>query len=120
MCFFLFPAPWNPPARAAEAGEPVRVACVGDSITYGFTSSNAALHSYPSQLQNLLGDGYIIQMKTGKGKYKKIAAKKGKATSYTKKKLKRNTVYRFRIRSYKQNGSSKVYSAWSKPVKLRL
>lgn len=70
--------------------------------------------------KNINADGYIIQMKTGKGKYKKIAAKKGKATSYTKKKLKQNTVYRFRIRSYKQNGSSKVYSAWSKPVKLRL
>lgn len=70
--------------------------------------------------KNTKSDGYIIQMKTGKGKYRKIAAKKMKVTSFTKKKLKKNTVYFFRIRSYKKNGSSKIYSAWSKVKKIRL
>ena len=70
--------------------------------------------------KNSKATGYIIQMKIGNGKYKKIAAKKKKVTSFTKKKLKKNTVYRFRIRSYKQIGSTKVYSAWSKAVKVRL
>jgi len=70
--------------------------------------------------KNKKADGYQIQMKTGKGKYKKIASKKMKITSFTKKKLKKKTVYRFRIRSFKKNGSSMVYSPWSKAVKIRL
>lgn len=64
-------------------------------------------------------NGYLLQMKTGKGKYKKLASRKMKVTSFTKKKLKKNTVYRFRMRSYKKNGSSTVYSPWSKAVKIR-
>ncbi|MBN2686310.1 MAG: beta galactosidase jelly roll domain-containing protein [Pontiellaceae bacterium] len=37
---------------------PIRVACVGDSITFGMGTSDGM--SYPSQLQNLLGDGYTV------------------------------------------------------------
>lgn len=70
--------------------------------------------------KNKKADGYQIQMKTGKGKYKKIASKKMKITSFTKKKLKKNTVYCFRMRSFKKSGSSTVYSPWSKVVKIRL
>lgn len=37
-----------------------RVACVGDSITYGVLSTNAEEKSYPAQLQKLLGDEYEV------------------------------------------------------------
>ena len=38
----------------------IRVACVGDSITYGMTISDREHDSYPAQLQALLGDGYEV------------------------------------------------------------
>ncbi len=49
-------------APAAQGGKaPVRVACVGDSITQGFGSSNIATRSYPALLQQYLGDGYLVR-----------------------------------------------------------
>lgn len=36
-------------------GEPLRVACIGDSITEGAGLGNPALESYPARLQRLLG-----------------------------------------------------------------
>ena len=33
----------------------LRIACVGDSITYGAKIQDKFLHSYPAQLQQLLG-----------------------------------------------------------------
>lgn len=44
---------------AAVAGV-VKVACVGNSITYGFGLSDPATESYPAQLQQMLGDGYEV------------------------------------------------------------
>lgn len=38
----------------------IRVACVGDSITYGYGTDNWPYSSYPCQLQALLGDGYHV------------------------------------------------------------
>jgi lysophospholipase L1-like esterase len=38
---------------------PFNVACIGDSITAGVGSSNPS-NDYPSQLQDLLGDDYIV------------------------------------------------------------
>jgi lysophospholipase L1-like esterase len=38
----------------------IKVACVGDSITYGYGASSPA-HSYPSNLQLLLGDNFIVR-----------------------------------------------------------
>jgi len=38
----------------------VKVACVGNSITYGYTLPNPATDSYPSQLQQLLGETYEV------------------------------------------------------------
>ena len=38
----------------------VKVACVGDSITEGIGVADAAKDSYPSQLQNILGDTYEV------------------------------------------------------------
>lgn len=37
-----------------------KVACVGNSITYGYTLADPATESYPSQLQQLLGDAYEV------------------------------------------------------------
>ena len=42
----------------ARAAEPIKVACVGDSITQGAGAKSG--QSYPSQLQALLGDGYQV------------------------------------------------------------
>jgi len=41
----------------AEADSPVRVACVGDSITAGSGSTSP----YPAQLQAILGTGYFVR-----------------------------------------------------------
>lgn len=48
------------PLFAVARGEKVKVACVGNSITYGFTLEDPATQSYPAQLQKLLGDGYEV------------------------------------------------------------
>lgn len=45
---------------AGPAGEAVRVACVGDSITFGADLKDRAAESYPSVLQELLGGGYAV------------------------------------------------------------
>ena len=41
-------------ALAVGAAEKVRVACIGDSITFGYGIANRAVDSYPAQLQKLL------------------------------------------------------------------
>ena len=38
----------------------VRVACVGNSITYGYGTANPLTDSYPAQLQILLGEDYEV------------------------------------------------------------
>ena len=38
-----------------------KVACGGDSITWGFTIIHPAKHGYPAVLQHLLGDGYEVR-----------------------------------------------------------
>lgn len=38
----------------------IKVACVGDSVTYGFGVSGWAKNNYPAQLRALLGDGYNV------------------------------------------------------------
>lgn len=38
-----------------------KVACVGDSITWGFTIVNRAKYSYPAVLQQLLGEGFEVR-----------------------------------------------------------
>ena len=43
-----------------SAQKRVKVACVGNSITYGYTLPNPATDSYPSQLQQLLGETYEV------------------------------------------------------------
>lgn len=39
----------------------VRIACVGDSITYGAFVLGRKENCYPAKLQGLLGDGYVVR-----------------------------------------------------------
>ena len=40
--------------------QPIKIACVGNSITYGARVENREQNSYPSQLATMLGDGYEV------------------------------------------------------------
>lgn len=44
----------------AYGGEKIKVACVGNSVTYGAGIENREVNSYPVQLQRMLGDGYEV------------------------------------------------------------
>ena len=46
--------------RKKVAAQPVRVACVGNSITYGTDIEDREHFSYPVQLQQMLGNGYVV------------------------------------------------------------
>lgn len=61
---------------------------------------------------------YVIYMKQGNGKYKELAKRKPKKNVYVKQ-LKPGKTYRFRIRSYKQVGKKKYFSAYSKSIKIK-
>ncbi len=43
------------------ARDKIRVACVGNSITFGATIKNRAQDSYPAQLQQMLGEEYEVK-----------------------------------------------------------
>ena len=45
---------------ATEPARRIRIACVGNSITFGHDIVNRELNCYPAQLQALLGDGYDV------------------------------------------------------------
>lgn len=45
--------------EAPKDGE-VKIACVGDSVTYGHGVSGWISNNYPKQLDNLLGEGYCV------------------------------------------------------------
>lgn len=45
---------------ATVAAAPVRVAAVGDSITYGIGTANPAWYAYPAQLQRMLGETWLV------------------------------------------------------------
>lgn len=47
---------WHP----LKAAEKIKVACVGNSITYGTGIANRDTDSYPAQLQKLLGEQYTV------------------------------------------------------------
>ena len=46
---------------SSAADGQIKVACVGDSITYGHGVSNWPQNNYPAVLGRLLGDGYHVQ-----------------------------------------------------------
>ena len=47
--------------RQVPPTDAVRVACIGNSITDGFGIDMASQHGYPAQLQQLLGNGYLVK-----------------------------------------------------------
>ena len=48
-------------AEPAGAQQKIRVACVGDNVTFGFGLKKRDERSYPAQLQELLGDNYDVR-----------------------------------------------------------
>ena len=51
----------NAPLRPEGYSAPIRVACVGDSITQGLTIKVPLFDSYPGQLQRMLGERWEVQ-----------------------------------------------------------
>ena len=49
------------PVDLSKDSAPVKVACIGNSITYGSGIDNRPLNSYPAQLQRMLGDKWIVR-----------------------------------------------------------
>lgn len=47
--------------KKQKSRQPVKVACVGNSITYGTGLADRATEAYPVRLQNLLGSGYEVR-----------------------------------------------------------
>lgn len=64
--------------------------------------------------------GFQIQRKTGKGKYKTIKTLSGKKRSFQAAGLKKGKTYSFRIRSYRKANGKKVYSKYSKVVRVKI
>ncbi|HUV63811.1 MAG TPA: SGNH/GDSL hydrolase family protein [Sedimentisphaerales bacterium] len=49
------------PIRVQDYRETIRVACVGDSITYGSSINNRLRNSYPAQLGKMLGEKWQVR-----------------------------------------------------------
>ena len=49
------------PIREADYSERIRVACIGDSITYGYGINDREHNSYPAQLGALLGNKWEVK-----------------------------------------------------------
>lgn len=58
ICLVLFPVIGE---GLGWKKEKIKVACIGDSITYGARLEDRDKHSYPAQLQVLLGADYTVQ-----------------------------------------------------------
>ena len=65
-----------------------KVACVGDSITWGFTILNPGKYGYPAVLQQLLGDGFEVR----NFGYNDAAARFDSETPYISKKVYRDSL----------------------------
>ena len=63
--------------------------------------------------------GYQIKASDSK-KFKGYWTKNTKKTSYTFKKLDKNTRYYFKVRAYVKKGNSKLYGAWSKAKNVKV
>lgn len=66
----------------------IRVACIGDSITWGFTLLNPSRQSYPALLQKKLGEGYIVK----NFGYNNASARFDADTPYVRKKVYSNSL----------------------------
>lgn len=66
----------------------IRVACIGDSITWGFTLLNPWRQSYPALLQEKLGEGYEVR----NFGYNDASARFDADTPYVKKRVYRESL----------------------------
>lgn len=65
--------------------------------------------------------GYVVYMKSGKGKYKAVKTiTNGKTISYTKKNLKKGKTYYFKVRAYRKVNGQKVYGNYSGVKKIKI
>ena len=46
---------------SAIAGEKLKVACVGNSVTWGLTITDRERNCYPTQLQQMLGESFEVR-----------------------------------------------------------
>jgi len=58
--YFLFLFCVSTAIGVAQNSEKIKVACVGNSVTYGAGIENRKENSYPAQLQKMLGDEYEV------------------------------------------------------------
>lgn len=58
---FVLTLPRLVPAMPLAVPTPVKIACIGDSITEGAGLANATQESYPARLQRLLGTNYVVR-----------------------------------------------------------
>lgn len=49
------------PTERKKPGKKVKVACIGNSITYGMGIKNRQEYAYPSQLSKILGNNYEVK-----------------------------------------------------------
>ena len=61
LAFALLAIPFTGHLADAAETQPIRVACVGDSITYGSSLTNRESESYPAWLGRWMGPGYDVR-----------------------------------------------------------
>lgn len=61
LCLFFSLVILVSPALLADPPSPIRVACVGDSITFGYSLTNREDDAYPARLGRQLGAGYDVR-----------------------------------------------------------
>jgi len=47
--------------QAQKSTSKIKVACIGNSVTFGYKIKDREMNCYPIQLQKMLGDGYEVQ-----------------------------------------------------------
>ncbi len=61
VCSLLISVGYAQPIDPSKYPSPIKVACIGNSITYGAGIADRPRDSYPSQLQRMLGDRWVVR-----------------------------------------------------------
>lgn len=62
ICSLIFLLPTSGHGQTGSAAtKKIKIACVGNSITYGAEVANRDKNAYPAQLQAMLGDHYQVE-----------------------------------------------------------